>query len=160
MKQLTITTAIVLILAYSLAGCEAKCWQAKCTDDIVFQLVDKATQQNLVFGPGKKYSKDSMQLNKVPDFNLGITGNLLANVNVDNSKTSPVSLIFTTGKPVAGNSYLRLSYNDIDTLTIEYSYEETKCCKGSNMYGKPGSIKYNGLPATVGNNGIYKFEKQ
>jgi hypothetical protein len=158
MKQLTVTAAIILIVVSSLTGCESPCWQAKCTDDVVFQLVDKATQQNLVFGAGKKYSNDSMQVNKVPDFNLGNTGNLLAYVAIDNSKASPVSLILNTSKPLVSTAYLRLTYNDIDTLTIEYSYEETKCCKGSNMYGKPGSIKYNGFPAAV-SNGIYKFEK-
>jgi hypothetical protein len=68
-------------------------------------------------------------------------------------------LQISTGKGAVDTSYLRLTYNDIDTLIINYLYEDRECCSSVNGYGKIASVKYNGKVAVkIGE--VYKFEKE
>jgi hypothetical protein len=132
---------------------EGKCWKATCSDPIVFRLLDKATQQNLIFGTNSKYKLDSLQLNKRPDFRIGQYDNLLSEVSCDSER------LFTASGEYADTSYLRLTHTDIDTLVINYIRENNQCCVPYGGYGKIGLIKYNGKVAQK-NGDIFKFEKE
>ncbi len=143
-----------LLLLY-LPSCtvEDKCWGAPCADNINFQLIDKTTQQDIVFGINPKYKIDSMQLNLKADFRIGIHENGLATVTGDYR-----GLQTSTGKRPLDTAYLRLTYIDIDTLVISYTHEPKNCCKALGGYGKIISIKYNGqLAQKTGD--YFKFEK-
>jgi hypothetical protein len=154
MKLLTSTLILLSILAFYLTSCEAKCWQVRCSDELNFQLVDKSSQQDLVFGITQKYRLDSMQLNKLPDFKLGLHQNFLGRITGDYH-----GLHVSTLEYPIDTSYLRLTFNDIDTITIHYIYEANKCCTSYKGYGKIGAIKYNGK-TVIKNGEFYKFEKE
>jgi len=143
-----------LIISFSFATCESKCYDRICTDPINFKLIDKLTQEDMVFGAIPRYTVDSMQLNKAPDFSLGFTMNFLGRVigNYEGLSTS-------TGVFSVDTAYLRLTYNDIDTLVISYIREQSDCCNNYGGYGKIVSLKYNGLVA-IKDGTNYKFEKQ
>ena len=154
MKLLTSTLILLSFLAFYLTSCEAKCWQVRCSDELNFQLVGKSSQQDLVFGVTQKYKLDSMQLNKLPDFNLGFHQNFLNSITGDSH-----GLHTSMGGYSVDTSYLRLTFNDIDTIIINYIYEVNKCCTSYNGYGKIGTITYNGKTVTK-NGEFYKFEKE
>ena len=155
MKIMLLILGVFIIISFSFATCESKCWGKRCSDPINFKLVNKLTQQDLVSGANPKYHIDSMQLNRLPDFNLGIYNiNFLSRVYGDINGLST-----STGVSSVDTSYLRLTSTDIDTLVISYLHEEKDCCGNFGGYGKIVSIKYNGQVAMK--DGInYKFEKQ
>jgi hypothetical protein len=154
MKQLTFLSAIGLIFACSFATCEKKCFNTRCTQNIGFVLTDKVTQQDLVFGANKKYSRDSMQLNFKPDFRLGVHENFANDVYLIPTNNQ---LLFTnTGREAVDTTYLRLAYNDIDTIIVQHSREQNDCC--TSGFGRIVSIKFNGLPARQTGD-VYSFEK-
>ncbi len=104
-----------------------------CADAFAFKVVDKLSQQDLVFGSPSLYSPDSVYLLT----NLsGYTGKMS---RVDNSE-----FISTLVIP-ADTFFLRLTSIDTDTLLISYDYVKTKCCNSLKGYGKIQSIKYNGI---------------
>ena len=142
-----------LIISFNFATCESKCFRTICVESINFKLIDKLTQVDLVFGI-PRYKLDSMQLNRSPDFSLGFTMNFLGRVggSYDGLSTS-------TGVSAVDTAYLRLAYNDIDTLLISYTREHTDCCNNFGGYGKIVSLKYNGQQA-IKDGANYKFEKQ
>jgi hypothetical protein len=57
-----------IIASCCFATCEKKCWGADCADPVIFQLIDKSTQQDLVLGANPKFKLDSMQLKAGPSF--------------------------------------------------------------------------------------------
>lgn len=153
MKIWIFILAIFIILQFCFATCESKCWQVYCADPINFKLTDKFTQQDLVFGTNPRFKTDSMQLNKSPDFTIGYHPNYLSTVS-----GSSLGLLTSTGKTAHDTCYLRLTFTDIDTLFINYVYDNNDCCNNFGGYGKIVSIKYNGQTAAKdGEN--YKFEK-
>ena len=154
MKILLFIAAVFLIISFCFATCESKCWGLACSDPINFKLIDKVTQQDLVFGASPRYQLDSMQVNRSPDFTIGYTANYLSTVKGNYS-----GLLTSTGKGAIDTSYLRLTFNDIDTLVISYIYDKNDCCNNFGGYGKITSLKYNGVLASKdGEN--YKFEKR
>ena len=154
MKILTFTLTIFIISLFSFATCEDKCFARVCVEAINFKLIDKLTQQDLVLGANPRFSPDSMQLNKSPDFSLGYHPNYLSTVNQTGN-----NLIASTGISARDTAFLRLAHNDIDTLIITYAYDQKECCDNFGGYGKIVSIKYNNLLAAKDVD-IYKFEKQ
>ena len=143
----------LLFFFYTSCTVENKCWGYRCVDPILFQLIDKSTQQDLVIGVNQKYKIDSMQLNLKPDLRIGTHENLLSRVSGDNN-----GLRTSTGKKSLDTSYLRLTSVDIDTLIINYTHEPNNCCSAFGGYGKIISIKYNGQ-LTIKTGDYYKFEK-
>ena len=155
MKILIVVPTIFIFCLFCFAVCEDKCWGRVCAEPISFKLLDKLTQQDLVFGTIPRYTIDSMQLNRSPDFTLGYHMNHLSNINTIGYNY----LVISTGRATPDTTYLRLAYNDIDTLIITYAYEQKDCCDNFGGYGKITSIKYNGVIATK-DSLAYKFEKQ
>jgi len=144
---------VTVSLFFSSCVIEEKCWGSSCSDPINFQLIDQITQQDLVFGGSPKFKLDSMQLNKKADFTIGYHSNYLSTVTGDYHY-----LQTSTGNGSVDTSYLRLTYNDIDTLITAFVVENTECCRQYGGYGKIAGIKYNGKAATkIGN--YFKFEK-
>jgi hypothetical protein len=154
MKLLNSLLILILGLVYYLAACEKKCWEVNCADQLNFQLIDKSSQLDLVFGITPRYKLDSMQLNKLPDFSLGHHQNFLGSIHGDSH-----GLYTSTGDHPVDTTYLCLTFNDIDTIIINYIYEVNRCCTSFKGYGKINGIRYNGkIAAKKGE--FYKFEKE
>ena len=147
---------VLTIVSFFIWSCipEGKCWKATCSDPIDFRLIDKATQQNLIFAVNSTYKLDSLQINKRPDFRIGYHENFLSQVVGDTTRLYPL-----VGLEYPDTLYLRLAYNDIDTLVIDFIRQRNECCTVYGGYGKIGAIKYNGKVAgKVGE--IFRLEKE
>jgi hypothetical protein len=95
-----------------------------------------------------------MQLNRSTDFSLGYHVNFLGRVF-----KIGYNLATSTSNRAIDTCYLRLTSNDIDTLTIKYVFDKDDCCTNYGGFAKIVSINYNGQTAMKdGEN--YKFEKQ
>ena len=152
MKLVKYILGLTIIATYGLTSCEDKCWGAECAETITFKLFDKTTGQDLVSGVNPTFYWDSIQLKSQADFEFG-TNHLLGDV-YENSRL----LNIFTKRAAADTSYLRLSYTDIDTLIISYTYQRQECCGTVGGFGKINMIKYNGQ--TAQKTGTYfTFEK-
>ena len=154
MKTWVYNLSILIIVTCGYTACEDPCYGRSCADVINFKLIDKATQQDLLFGVNPKYKIDSLQLNLKPEYTLGVYANLAGRVYGNDGYLS-----ISTSIPEDDTTYLRLAYNDIDTLSIQYSFEENDCCSKFGGYGKIISIKFNGKTA-LKEGEYYKFEKE
>src|SRR4030088_2853562 len=107
-----------------------------CADSFYFRIVDKVNHQDLVFGPGPVYQKDSVYLF------TKLTGFLGAMSSIDSNKFMSNLLL-----PV-DTFYLHLNSADTDTLLMNYDFRKSYCCKSGHGFGKITGINYNGLPAS------------
>ena len=144
---------VIFTLVFNSCYIEDKCFSFSCTEQFNFQLIDTITRGDLVFGFNPLFKLDSMQLNKAPDFILEMHYHFLGRVS-----GSPYGLTTSIGEFTVDTSYLRLTYNDIDTLIINFTRAANDCCTSAGGYGKIVSIRYNGkLAQKSGDN--YLFEK-
>ena len=141
MRVRILIASLFSVFIFSFSDCGQKCFGESCSDTINFKLIDKTTQNDLVFGPAPKYKLDSLQLNKDVDFNLGRHSNFIGTVSGNWNR-----LQASTYAPIE-TMYLRLSYDDIDTINVQYQYIENDCCENVNGYGRIQSIFYNGQTA-------------
>ena len=141
------------VVLFSFSDCNKSCWGEYCSDFINFKLLEQNTQNDLVFGVAPRYKLDSLQINRVVDFNLGRHSNFITTIS-GNWQNLQVS----TDEPVE-TMYLRLSYNDIDTINVQYQYIDNDCCEKFKGYGQIINIRYNGeIVQKVGEN--YNFIKK
>ena len=150
MRVRILIASLFSVFIFSFSDCGNKCFGEYCSDIINFKLIDQNTQNDLVLGAPPKYKLDSLQLNKAVDFNLGKHSNFIGIVSAggDRLQVSPYVPRETL--------YLRLSYDDIDTINIQYQYVENDCCESVNGYGRIQSVSYNGQTAEkVGGNYIF-----
>lgn len=117
-----------------------------CADSFLFRVVDKVTQQDLVFSPAPVYQKDSVFLTTNRP---GYSGPM--------SYRDSTKFMSALAIPV-DTFFLRLSASDVDTLLMDYDYVRVKCCKIGSGYGKIKGIKFNGVPAKKAGD-TFIFEK-
>jgi hypothetical protein len=116
-----------------------------CADSFYFNVVDKITGQNLVFGSSPVYNADSVYLTTTRQGYLGKMS-YAGNDKFQSTLLIPVDIF-----------YLRFSATDTDTLMIQYNFVKDHCC-ASGQYGKVGSILYNGVEAEKVND-VFIFKK-
>jgi len=141
MRVRILIASLFSVFIFSFSDCGQKCFGESCSDIINFKLIDPNTQNDLVFGAAPKYKLDSLQLNKAIDFNLGKHSNFIGIVSGNWER-----LQVSTYAPIE-TMYLRLSYDDIDTINVQYQYIENDCCESVNGYGRIQSVRYNGQTA-------------
>ena len=147
MKKITLCllTGLLFICIESCDPCLGTGYS--CADPFSFRLIDKITQQDLVFSPTPVYPKDSVYLTTTLQ---GYTG---PQSYTDSNKFNSMLLI-----PL-DTFYLRISATDTDTLLMSYHFVKEKCCNYSSRgFGKLFSIKYNGVVAPKSGE-TYLFKK-
>ncbi len=129
--MLKITLALILISAVPYCN---KCIDEgdSCADSFLFNVVDKASGQNLVFGSSAVYDSNSVYL---VTNRPGYQGKM-SYPNINRFKSALLIPVDTF--------YLRLSANDTDTLLMQYDFVKSKCCV-NEVYGRVSGIKYNGI---------------
>jgi hypothetical protein len=146
MKSL-VRILIVASMPVILISCDP-CYfeRGNCADLFYFRVVDKVTQQDLVFTSSPVFQKDSVFLttNRV-----GYTGSM--------SFTDSTRFMSRLSIPV-DTFFLRFGANDVDTLLMKYDYVKVKCCKMASGYGKIQGIKFNGVLAKKAGD-TFIFEK-
>ena len=139
----------IVFLLIILSSCDPCVDNRLCADVFSFKLIDKISKQDLVLGPGRVYSTDSVYLTtKLP----GYSGSMSSYDSVNKRFQSRLSYPSDT-------FFLRVSFADTDTILVNYEYLKSKCCEYSlSGYGQIKNMQYNGtMAAKVGEN--YIFEK-
>lgn len=116
-----------------------------CADSFDFNVVDKTTGQNLVFGSSPVYDVDSVYLTTTLQGYLGKMS-YAENDRFQSALLLPVDIF-----------YLRFSATDTDTLRMQYQFVKDNCC-ANGQYGRVSSIQYNGVEAEK-INGIFILRK-
>ncbi len=139
-----ITFALILISAVPYCN---KCIDDgdSCADSFSFNVVNKASGQNLVFGSSAVYDSNSVYLVTTRPGYLG----KMSYPEIDRFKSALLIPVDTF--------YLRLSATDTDTLLMEYDFVKDKCC-ANERYGRISGINYNGITAEKVN-GVFIFRK-
>jgi hypothetical protein len=116
-----------------------------CADSFDFNVVDKTTGQNLVFGSSPVYDADSVYLTTTLQGYLGKMS-YAQNNKFQSALLIPVDVF-----------YLRFSATDTDTLIMQYNFAKSNCC-ANGQYGRVRSIQYNGVEADKVND-VFIFKK-
>ena len=134
----TLTAILLMLMIYAATAHCDRCIGTgfgECAESFSFQIVNKITQQDLVFGQNSVYSPDSVYLfttrQRYPGHRSSVDSNkffCFLNIPVD-------------------TLYLYLTSADTDTLLITYGYVKAPCCRIAPGYGKILGIKYNGVTA-------------
>ena len=124
-------TLCFLLPALLFIACDP-CIHQSCADPFAFNIVDKSTGKDLIFGTSPVYNPDSIYFLNNPSGHanggtLGIRSNYLSWELIE-----PIDTLF-----------LRLTSTDTDTLFLSYKYIEGDCCNSPKGFGQLRSIKYN-----------------
>ncbi len=136
-------------LLFILSSCDPCVDNRLCADVFSFKIIDKISKQDVVFGPAKIYSTDSVYLTtKLPGYSGSMSFYDSSNKRFQSRLYYPSDTFF-----------LRMSFADNDTIIVNYEYIKSKCCEYSlSGYGQIKHMQYNGtMAAKLGEN--YIFEK-
>lgn len=124
-----IVKTLVFLLALASSGCcfiYQKC--AEDSNDASFTIVSGKTGEDLLFGAKRKYIADSTKLFSIllgdttfHYFQVGLNRNLDSSLNA-NFGFQPIDTL-----------YLQLSDGDIDTLSIIYKDNNSRCCPTTTL---------------------------
>jgi hypothetical protein len=104
-----------------------------CAESFSFRIVNKITQQDLVFGRNRVYDPDSVYLFTTRPSYPGRWS------SVDSNR-------FLSLLPLPLDTFfLYLTSADTDTLLIKYDYVKAPCCRIDPGHGKVLLIIYNGI---------------
>jgi len=125
-----------------------RCIHHSFADPFAFNIVNKSTGKDLIFGTSPVYNPDSIYFLNNPSgygngSSLGIRSNYLSWELVE-----PTDTLF-----------LRLTPTDTDTLLLSYKYIEGHCCNSPKGFGQLRSIKYNKNIAIKNKDDIYVLKK-
>ena len=128
-KNILILTLVNFFILLHSCECVVK---PNCNGDFRFKILDKITGQNLVQGPGAKYSLDSIKIlpgrdTIPPAFVYAVENILICSLN------GPGDTL-----------YLRLNASDTDTLLLSFEHIRRSLCCQSGSRAVTG-VNFNGI---------------
>lgn len=142
----------LLLISVAVASCEEECEDELCADVYLaeYRLIDRNTNADLVFGPSKMYDNKDVRVFSVAGNDTTYHADTAYRLVLDGYDSI---LVFNLTVPKQ-TLFLRLSQTDIDTLTMSYGPQQSKCCTYNGITG----IQLNNEPVTP-YNGIVNLKK-
>ncbi len=121
---------------------------------IYFRLVDKSTNNDLLYGPSKLYNKDDLKLYTIKGIDTITEKVYFSASNTINGDSLVYAFINYTNYE---NLYLKLNNVDVDTIATTYNViDKSSCC---DDLIETSFIKFNNTDIATPVNGVYTLKK-